>query len=241
MQSTERTFFVSGHMDLTKEEFAQHYEPRIREAHASGARFVVGDAQGCDFMAQRLLHGLEAGNDRSTGRVKVFHMLERPRHSFGSGYGSNDPSLPKETWQGRRGGFPLVGGFTSDEARDAAMTEASTDDIAWVRPIKAKRNSGTAKNLARREEKRRREMIALRSTWPVFNVVPDEILDTGERYVRVTQEGEGWGRPTRLPQDLVDRLRAARAAVADAQAVEAEVEAEVRAEYYAQENDRGLV
>lgn len=113
----DRTFFVSGHMDLTKEEFAERYEGPVRAAHAAWASFVVGDASGCDFMAQRLLHA-----------------LERPRHSFGSGYGSNDPNLPKEGWSGGWDGFPLVGGFASDDERDAAMTAASTEDIAWVSP-----------------------------------------------------------------------------------------------------------
>jgi hypothetical protein len=45
-------------------------------------------------------------------------------------------------------GFPTVGGFPTDETRDAAMTAASDEDIAWVRP--GRRHSGTAANLARR-------------------------------------------------------------------------------------------
>lgn len=238
METHEMTFFVSGHLDLTKEEFERHYAPAIEHAHAEGASFVVGDARGCDFMAQRLLHGLEAGQDRSTGRVRVFHMLARPRHSFGSGYGSNDPNLPKEQWTGRRGGFALVGGFTSDEDRDAAMTQASTHDIAWVRPTKDKRNSGTAKNLRRRELKHERDRIALRATWPTYNVVPDEILGDGARFVRVSPPGEGWGRPTRLPPELVARLEHARAPVREAQCLADAIAGEVRREYYAQEADR---
>ena len=233
----DSVIFVSGHMDLTKEEFALHYEPAIRKAHAEGARFVVGDAHGCDYMAQRLLHGLETGAPKDAGRVRVFHMLERPRHSFGSGYGSRDPNLPKDGWAGRRGGFELVGGFTSDEDRDAAMTQASTADIAWVRPVKDKRNSGTAKNLRRRELKRRLDRIAARTTWPVFNVIPSDISGRGERFVRISPAGDGYGRDIRLPQALVDRLLAARKAVIEARAEEENVEAEIRAEFYSQEND----
>lgn len=222
------TFFVSGHMDLTKEEFAEHYEPRIRAAHAAGASFVVGDAHGCDFMAQRLLASLELGQPKDAGRVRVFHMLERPRHSFGSGYGSRDPNLPKDSWSGRRGGFPLVGGFSSDEERDAAMTAASDDDIAWVRPVKDKRHSGTAKNLARRAAQRKAARAAEMHTWPVFNVNTRELADDGERYVSVSPAGEGHGVDVRLPQELVDRLRDARRAVAEARRAESEVEAEIR-------------
>jgi len=238
MDDSGKTFFISGHMDLTKEEFAQHYEPIIRRAHAAGSRFVVGDAYGCDFMAQRLLHGLESGVPKDSGRVRVFHMLERPRHSFGSGYGSNDPNLPKEQWTGRRGGFALVGDFTSDDDRDAAMTQESTDDIAWVRPVKEKRNSGTAKNLRRREQKLRLERVAARTTWPTFNVVLDELTNYGERFVRIKPAGAGWGKNVPLPQVLVDRLEAARNAVHLAQLAEGLVESEIRAECSLQESDR---
>lgn len=113
--------FVSGHLDLSDEEFTAHYLPRIAEVAAQGGRFVVGDARGADLLFQRHALGLGLA-------VTVFHMFERPRHNVGD--------------------FPLVGGFPSDAARDAAMTAASTLDIAWVRP--GRERSGTAKNLARR-------------------------------------------------------------------------------------------
>jgi hypothetical protein len=40
------TYFVSGHLDLTVEEFRDHYAPRITAALAADldAAFVVGDA-----------------------------------------------------------------------------------------------------------------------------------------------------------------------------------------------------
>lgn len=46
-----RTYFISGHLDLTVEEFRVHYTPRIATAIAEEASFVVGDARGCDLMA----------------------------------------------------------------------------------------------------------------------------------------------------------------------------------------------
>lgn len=116
------TFFVSGHLDLTSEEFAEHYAPRIRAAMTAGASFVVGDARGTDAMAQALL---AEGDHR---KVVVYHMLDAPRNNVG--------------------GFPTAGGFASDRTRDEAMTSASSADIAWIRPGREK--SGTAKNLARR-------------------------------------------------------------------------------------------
>ena len=116
------TYFVSGHLDLTLEEFRTHYVPRIAAALAEDSAFVVGDARGCDLMAQIFLR------DTRALRVQVFHMLDRPRNNVG--------------------GFPTVGGFATDGDRDAAMTGASDADIAWVRP--GRTSSGTAANLARR-------------------------------------------------------------------------------------------
>ena len=113
--------FVSGHLDLTEPEFAEHYAPRLRVLVEQGAAFVVGDARGADEMTQAFL--ADAGV-----AVTVFHMFDRPRRL--------------------RGPFPLRGGFDSDDARDAAMTAASDVDVAWVRP--GRERSGTAKNLARR-------------------------------------------------------------------------------------------
>lgn len=118
-----KTYFISGHLDLTVDEFREHYAPRIAAAIAEeDAAFVVGDARGCDLMAQLHLR------DARVLRVQVFHMFESPRNNVG--------------------GFPTVGGFTTDEARDEAMTARSDKDIAWVRP--GRKNSGTAANLSRR-------------------------------------------------------------------------------------------
>ncbi len=117
-----KTYFISGHLDLTVDEFREHYAPRITAAIAEEAAFVVGDARGCDLMAQLHLR------DERALRVQVFHMFESPRNNVG--------------------GFPMVGGFPTDEARDEAMTARSDGDIAWVRP--GRKNSGTAANLARR-------------------------------------------------------------------------------------------
>ena len=114
------SYFISGHLDLTQAEFDEHYEPHIWTAVMEGASFVVGDARGADLLAQGCLKDLCAD-------VTVFHMLDKPRHNAG---------------------FPLRGGFISDDERDAAMTAHSQRDIAWVRP--GRERSGTARNLARR-------------------------------------------------------------------------------------------
>ena len=114
------TNFVSGHLDLTPDEFDVHYRPALDAALARSDSFVVGDARGTDSMTQQYLLG-------KTTAVVVYHMFTSPRHNAG---------------------FKTIGGFQSDEERDAQMTADSDQDIAWVRPGREK--SGTQRNIDRR-------------------------------------------------------------------------------------------
>jgi len=116
------TAFISGHLDLTQEEFNDHYKPLIQKAIDLKHNIIVGDAKGADKMSQEFL------KDMNYSIVILFHMFEKPRNLIGL--------------------FATVGGFESDEERDSEMTKYSTYDIAWVRPGREK--SGTAKNLKRR-------------------------------------------------------------------------------------------
>lgn len=115
-----RRIFISGHLDLTIDEFNLHYAPLIEKEWEAGSSFVVGDARGADVMAQERLGSLGA-------QVTIYHMFASPR---------NNPC-----------GFPIVGGFVSDADRDIAMINASDRTLAWVRPGREK--SGTAQNLRR--------------------------------------------------------------------------------------------
>jgi len=124
MEPKSVTNFVSGHLDLTPDEFDAHYRPAIDEALARGDSFVVGDARGTDSMTQNYLLG-------KTTAVVVYHMFAHPRNNAG---------------------FKTVGGFKSDEERDALMTADSDRDIAWVRP--GRERSGTQKNIDRRAQNR---------------------------------------------------------------------------------------
>lgn len=124
------TYFISGHLDLTQQEFEEHYAPKIRAAIEHGASFVVGDARGADKIAQEFIAKQYIAKPCCISwqrHVTCYHMRKRPRNCAG---------------------FPTSGGFKSDDERDAAMTAASDVDIAWVRP--GGETSGTAKNLARR-------------------------------------------------------------------------------------------
>jgi hypothetical protein len=116
--------YISGHLDLTEDEFKAHYAPLLDAAVGRGDVFVVGDAPGADRQAQRYL-----SDHPVPVQVTVYHMFEKPR-------------CYEDATFGLRGGFP------SDGERDAAMTQDSDYDIAWVRP--GRENSGTARNLKRR-------------------------------------------------------------------------------------------
>lgn len=119
-------YFISGHRDITLEEFNKLYAPAILEALTDDptCEFVVGDYWGVDSMAQKLL-------ENYVDKVTVYHMFDSPRNLI-------NPN------------FKTKGGFKTDEERDAEMTKDSDKDIAFVR--KGKRNSGTAQNIVRRYE-----------------------------------------------------------------------------------------
>ena len=119
-------YFISGHLDLTQQEFNDHYmEHVIKAAREMDSEFVIGDAIGCDRFSQIMLATLGYRN-----RFTVYHMFDKPRNCEHS--------------------VKIIGGFKRDKERDEAMTNASTHDIAWIRPGREK--SGTAKNLERRNE-----------------------------------------------------------------------------------------
>lgn len=132
--------FISGHLDLTSDEFEAHYQPQLDKALHAGYSFVIGDARGADTAAQSYLFvNLSFAEYRQ--RVTVFHMLTSPRNHLGH--------------------CPLRGGYPSNNAKDRAMTEASDFDIAWVRPNKYEdvsgRMSGTEQNIVRRKAKHMNE------------------------------------------------------------------------------------
>jgi hypothetical protein len=118
-----KTVFVSGHMHVTDSEFDKHYRPRIEALLAveGGTHFLVGDAPGFDVRVQGELAD-------SGAKVTVYHMKTAARHNVG--------------------GFATVGGFDTAEDRDAAMTAASDEDLAWVRP--GRDVSGVGRNVKRR-------------------------------------------------------------------------------------------
>lgn len=123
----EKTYFISGHRDITEHEF-EKYKIAINETleKTPDAIFVIGDYHGLDIMAQNyLMDELEIEPER----VIVYHMEFEPKNK--------NNKITK-----------TVGGFTNDEDRDAAMTAISKYDIAFVR--NHTELTGTAQNILRR-------------------------------------------------------------------------------------------
>lgn len=127
-EDLQRTYFISGHRDITQEEFELNYQEALNSiiSDVPDCKFVVGDYYGVDIMAQNYLVDVLQVDP---SRITVYHMKESPR---------NINEKIKNT----------VGGFESDDERDEAMTKNSIADIAFVRnPNKL---SGTAQNILRR-------------------------------------------------------------------------------------------
>jgi hypothetical protein len=124
------TYFISGHRNITQEEFEKNYGPIIEDIvknnFAGSIRFIMGDYYGADIMAQNYL--IDKLNFQPE-RICVYHMFDKPRNIH--------PLIDNR-----------VGGFTSDEERDAAMTRDSHFDIAFVR--NHNKWSGTGANILRR-------------------------------------------------------------------------------------------
>lgn len=126
-KDTSKTYFISGHRNITEDEF-DVYKRKIQSVLETtpDALFVVGDYYGVDIMAQNyLINDLQIAPERIT----VYHMFTTPRNT-------NEQIIN------------FVGGFESDEERDAAMTKDSSFDIAFIRDHT--QLSGTAQNILRR-------------------------------------------------------------------------------------------
>ena len=131
-----KTYFISGHLDISQQEWDAHYKDRIDKAIKENANFVIGDAKGVDYMSALYLW------NNSVKNVTIYHMFKKPL---------NNP------------GYPTKGSFKNHEKKDSTMTKNSGEDIVWVRSEKdtkllygdkyrPNRISGTQKNLNRRKQ-----------------------------------------------------------------------------------------
>lgn len=130
MDNQVTTYFISGHRDITKEEFEKNYCPIIDDIVKSNLpaniRFIMGDYHGADYMSQ---HYLVEVLNFPPERICVYHMGKKPMNIH--------PKIDNR-----------VGGFNNDEERDSAMTRDSHIDVAFVR--NHNKWSGTGANILRR-------------------------------------------------------------------------------------------
>lgn len=127
-ENYQKTYFISGHRDITVEEFEANYQEALNNivSEVEDCKFVIGDYEGVDIMAQNYLIDILKVNPEN---ITVYHMFDSPK---------NVNEKIKN----------IKGGFTNDEERDAAMTKASISDIAFVR--NNTKISGTGQNILRR-------------------------------------------------------------------------------------------
>ena len=125
-------YFVSGHRNLTQEEFDNFYAPKI-DSIVNGdncASFVVGDWEGCDTMFINFL--LEQVDYPP---ITIYHVEEEPRVKYG-----NESILNVENIYSIK--------LRNYDECDAKMTKDSVFDVAWIRP--GREDSHTAMNIKRR-------------------------------------------------------------------------------------------
>lgn len=138
---SDKIYFISGHRNITDDEFINNYAKVFNRIEITylyqkamnkiddidAPLYVVGDYDGVDILSQNyLIDNLMV----DPSRITVYHMGDYPQN-----YNSKI--------------INLIGGFNCDEDRDAAMTNDSTDDIAFVR--NHLELSGTAMNILRRK------------------------------------------------------------------------------------------
>ena len=121
------TYFISGHRDITEQEFEYYYIPLIQQVINDNpdAKFIMGDCEGCDIMAQNYLVTIVT----DISNITVYCPGDAPRNI--------NPEI-----------IYIKNGFADDREKDIAMTNNSFEDIAMVRNPEVW--SGTGENILRR-------------------------------------------------------------------------------------------
>lgn len=145
-------YFISGHRDITQEEFDANYVPAIEDAIDNGqttwedCEFIVGDCKGCDQMAAEYIAKYIEENmddwDCVPCTLTIHHMFSEPR--FRVGTKADDGNYYIDVRERFNEGVEdesdlvtledcpqvhYVGGYECDTDRDSAMTTFSDVDI----------------------------------------------------------------------------------------------------------------
>lgn len=137
-------YFVSGHRDLSYDNFEKYYIPVIDRVikEDRDAEFVVGDCEGVDKFAMDYI-----AKTFPWIQLYIYHMLDDPRNTPLNLSVEELLDTPAYEYKSTPD-VTFFGGFKSDEERDSAMTRASDFDIAFVKD--GRWDSGTAQNIKRR-------------------------------------------------------------------------------------------
>lgn len=139
-------YFVSGHRDLSYEDFIEYYTPILLDifSYEPYPIFVVGDCDGVDKFAMDYIY-----NNMYHGELHIYHMFDSPRNTPERRIEDGYNLIDEYNWVDRDSvEIKFIGGFKSDEERDSAMTRNSDCDIAFIKDNRW--NSGTAQNIKRR-------------------------------------------------------------------------------------------
>lgn len=107
---TNRIYYISGYNDITDAEF-EYYKRRIRiaNAHNPNCTFILGDASGCDRLAQEYLRTIGV----SPARITIYYKKTSPT------------PVNKYNYKLCKCG--------DDNEKFSTMIYSSTDNIAYVR------------------------------------------------------------------------------------------------------------
>ena len=126
-------YFISGHRDLSYEDFKKYYIPKIKEVVEEDPRaeFIVGDCNGVDKYAMDYIF------NNVMCDLTIYHMSSKPNNTPNNRHPGSLVSSYKYVY--------FRGGFKSDEERDAAMTRDSNIEIAYIKENRC--DSGTDQNI----------------------------------------------------------------------------------------------
>lgn len=137
--------FISGHRDITNEEFDKYYIKQIqgyvnwlKTDHSNffndkSLIFYVGDCDGCDCIAINYIINEILPLDNN---IKL--VICTCDFNFDG----------KQTYNFNNSNISIIGGFKSHEERDSYMTKSTDADLLWIR--QGKWDSGTAQNYVKR-------------------------------------------------------------------------------------------
>lgn len=202
--SSVRTACISGHTDLSDEEFNEHYAPRIEEAVGNGHHLIFGDASGVDTQALAFLLSPSMIDKNPNIRkqftiycTREYNISALKRQGVQNIVHPKDPSMsPNHETESLMLGIKKSG---RDKARyrhiirDAHMTLRSDYDILYVRSEEESRafygNKYRDRLSATEMNRRRRAIVNARREGkdePTFEVPARSAWDEG--YEGVGQE-----------------------------------------------------